>query len=371
MRLLFFICSVFFFFFSSMAEAKIVFAAKHDKVIGIYVMEDDGSNIALITDTLSPTSPRWSPTGKKIVFRRRVTPENSQGKHIFIMNRDGTDIHQLTPPPTNGSDGHPSFFPDGTSIIFGRYENIDRESRHGVIRMDLARGTVKKIAEHGTSNPEVSPDGKNIVFTSLPAAGGSGGNVMIMNDAGRNLRPLIPPPQNAGLIISRWDPRWSPDGRQILYMEDRDELNVIDGVTHYIPQGTYYYIYDLHSGVSRRLDLPKDLRSTGIDWMDNGKAILLAADYIKLNTHEWVEPDYNFYKFNLKSSELTQLTDHLRVYAAIDWIDDHVLPVSPIGKQPIQWGKLKAFLNTRVKALKAFASSLSDYPIPLNWNRIW
>ena len=343
MRLLFFICSLLFLFLSPNVEAKIVFASEHEGTIGIYVMEDDGSDIILLTDTLSPTFPRWSPDGKQVVFQRQIAPEETQHDHIFLMNSDSTNIQQLTSPPKNGRDSHPSFTPDGASIMFKRYERIDdKENRHSILRMNLARGTVKKIAEHGTNNPEVSPDGKNIVFTGIPAAGGSGGNVMMINDAGRNLRPLIPPPQNSGLIISRWGPRWSPDGKQILYMESRNKLDKIDGVIYYIPQRYYYYIYDLRSGVSRRLDLPKDFRSTGIDWMDNGKAILLAADYVKLNTHVWVEPDYNFYKFKLKSKELTQLTDHLRVYASIDWIDDQVLSVAPQDKKKVNWGTIKS-----------------------------
>ena len=44
-----------------------------------------------------------------------------------------------------------------------------------------------------------------------------------------------------------------------------------------------------------------------------------------------------------------------------DWISDDVLPVSPVGKQPIQWGKLKAFLNTRIEAFKVFSRGLSIF----------
>ena len=83
---------------STVASAKIVFDSKRDGVQGIYVMDDDGSNLTLLTDTLSPTFPRWSPDGKQIVFERQVHPHDTQRSHLFMMNADGTNLHQLTPP---------------------------------------------------------------------------------------------------------------------------------------------------------------------------------------------------------------------------------------------------------------------------------
>ncbi len=243
-------------FLCTVANAKIVFSFKDtDNLSGIYVMDDDGSNTTLLTDTLSPRSPRWAPDGKQIVFERRVKLNDSQKVHLFIMNADGTNIRELTEPiQPDGRDLHASFSPDGKYIVFRRYERIDNDNKkHSICVMDIESGKVKKISDLGVNTPAWSPDGKQIVFTTIPVAGMSGGNVWIMGDNGRNARDLLPPPPEDGLIISRWNPRWSPDGKQILYTEDRDKLDLIDGVLHYIPQGYYYFIYDLRSKQSKRL----------------------------------------------------------------------------------------------------------------------
>ncbi len=69
MRLLIASLSVLIFLFFAMeASAKIVFDSTREGVNGIYVMDDDGGNVALLTDTLELDLPRWSSDGKYIVF---------------------------------------------------------------------------------------------------------------------------------------------------------------------------------------------------------------------------------------------------------------------------------------------------------------
>jgi Tol biopolymer transport system component len=100
--------------------AKIVFEQTTNAVSSIYVMEDDGTAATLLTDTLNPIVPKWSPDGKSIVFARG---RHIQSKNISIMNADGTEIRDITVPVRDPrSEWHPSFSPDGKSIVFSRYD---------------------------------------------------------------------------------------------------------------------------------------------------------------------------------------------------------------------------------------------------------
>ena len=138
-----------------------------------------------------------------------------------------------------------------------------------------------------------------------------------------------------------------------------------------VPQANRYFIYDLITRRSQQLKIPKDYKSAGIDWMDGNKAIVLSVYQTELDTwplpgdDDWKPQEvekYALYKYDIWTQEMTLLKeDMIDSLLFPDWISDDVLSVTPVGKQLIQWGKLKAFLNTRIEGLKEISSSLTDY----------
>lgn len=329
--------------FSTVASAKIVFYSKRDGIGGIYVMNDDGSNVTLLTDTLSPNAPNWLPDGKQIVFERRKQVKNTDRRHLFLMNADGSNIRQLTAPEDAYDDWHPSFSPDGKSIIFCRLEEKNNEYIPSIRVMDLASGRIKKIADLGVNHPEWSPEGKKIAFSNVSIIGKTGSNIWIMAADGGNPQELLPPAPPIGqLIIGRFKPKWSMDGKKILYIEAQHKPAEIDGVFRLLPQGYYYYIYDLTRRQSRRLNIPLDYRSGGIDWIDNDKSVVFSAAKIKLNEPaQGPLPPFNTYKYHIATTKITRLTEHPGLDYAFDWISDDVLSVTPHGKKKVTWGTLK------------------------------
>lgn len=342
-------------------SAKIVFTSSRDGIFGIYVMDDNGSNVMLLTDKLKPTAPRWSPDGKQIVFERRVFLNNSQRLHLFIMNADGTNIRQLTP-PISGRDKHASFSPDGDSIVFYRYQSINDGNRSSIHVINLESGEVKKIAEIGVNGPDWSPDGQHIIFSPITSFVEGGGNIWIMEADGDKQRKLLTPPLNNELGIDRVLARWSPDGKQVLFLQYEYDFGVIDGIGRRIPHAYRFFIYDLKNKKTQKLQIPEHYKTAGLDWMDDGKSVVFSAVQTKLKEPGDGTPNiYNIYKYNIKSGSITRLTDHAGKDYDLDWISDHTHAVSPSGKKTIQWGQLKAFLYTRYKTLKLFSSELSDF----------
>lgn len=323
-------------FFTVDAQAKIVFESdRGGERGGIFVMDDDGRNITQLTEApIQDVDPRWSPDGKRIVFERVITPDKQSGV-LFIMDADGANLHQLT--DHFGLDTFPSFSPDGKRIVFT--SDINREI--GVYVMDLDSKAIKKIADYLANYPDWSPDGRHIVFSN------AGSNIWIMDANGKNARRLLPPIPE-GIRIRRQGPRWSPNGRQILYKEGEFELVQIGpGKWKSVPLAFRYLICDRNGNNIKQLKIPKDWKLGSIVWMDNGKAVLFSADADFDSDQPIDHPDrtYDFYKYYIATDHRTRLTTHSEKYIGGDWVDG-VLSVSPQGKLPMLWGELKSFLQS-------------------------
>ena len=343
-------------------HAKILFVSEDpltDRSF-VYVMDDDGSNVTLLSHQDFSYFPRWSPDGKQIVFDKR-TQKNSSESNIFIMNAEGKNLRQLT---FSNNNDHPSFSPDGKSIVFN-YDEITPDGNDFVsyiCLMDLESGIVKKIANVNANNPTFSPDSRHIVFSGVPNFREKGANVWIMSADGGNLRELLPPLRQGLPHIHRWDPRISPDGTQLLYSEDALTFTRVGNVIYMVPQAYRYFIYDLITGRSQELKIPKDYKCGGIDWMDGNKAVVFSAFQTKLDDWQPKEEKYSLYKYDIWTRKITLLKeDMIDSLMFPDWISDDVLSVSPIDKKTVQWGQLKALLHTRYKTLKFFSSGLSDF----------
>ena len=92
---------------------------------------------------------------------------------------------------------------------------------------------------------------------------------------------------------------------------------------------------------TRKLQIPKNLHAHGLDWMDNGESVVFSAHEVELNVRfSHTQPPTNIYKYDIKSRNITQLTnnsgfsDLLNInYVGLDWISDDVLSVSPVDKK--------------------------------------
>jgi len=337
--------------FCTVASAKIVFLSKHGKhvdfdgfflfegVYEIYAMEDNGSDLTLITTSQDAGHPRWSADGNQIVYSAHST--------IHLMNADGTNIQHITYPIKNKMfDCCPTFSPDGEKVAFTRTEEINRTQENNTIVLHLKTGKLEKIANHYIISPDWSPDGKQIVFLihDVPFIG-TGGNVYIMDSDGGNMRRLVLEAPQGELFITRHSPRWSPNGKQILYTQEeftqkrKDPNGIIN-----TPKTYRYYICNLNGETVRQLNIPIHWNPGSIDWADNGKSVVFSARQIKLNEPELPPdeaPSSNIYKYHIATEKITTLLERPVSDIAVDWVSNSPYVVSPAGKLTLQWGHLK------------------------------
>ena len=206
----------------------------------IYVLNRFGKNATkLVSHGNFNVEPAWSPDGTKLAFHGSVTTQYGDQGRIFVANRDGTGLRQVTPDvsPGNSSpdDTSPSWSPDGTRILFARNGDIS------IINVD-GTGLVSTGAVGAT--PWWSRDGTHIAYQSAEANPA----IWVMDMTFTSHRLTTP-------VVSDQIPRWSPDGSKLVF--DRVEA----GVSH------LYTINADGSGVTRITSSPKS--DTWPDWTPN------------------------------------------------------------------------------------------------------
>jgi len=207
-------------------------------------------------DRNAETNPAVSPDGSRVAYE--------YVGEIWVMNANGTAPRQLTNPSV-GSDGEPTWSPDGTRIAFTR-TNGDREiwamnaDGSGQINLTPKVNETDALCErmpgtgpYGESRePSWSPNGSKIVFTSRPdcTEGRFGGTeIWVMNNDGTGETNITGDDESDKL------PAFSPDGQQVTFSSDRDNSD--------------FEIYTTPAGggaITQLTDTVSSVRDENADW---------------------------------------------------------------------------------------------------------
>jgi Tol biopolymer transport system component len=162
--------------------------------------------------TTSVSGTRWSPDGRWLAFTRNEDDPNDYG--LWVMRADGRDLSRLTTTRASGltmllSSGF-AWSPDGRKIAF----SVRTEARTGISTVDVRTRRVAPLTSAPANAEDVfpafSPDGKRIAF-GRTAPGTNQRDLWMMRADGRGQRRLT-----RGIAVFS-PPRWSPDGKQLVF----------------------------------------------------------------------------------------------------------------------------------------------------------
>lgn len=185
--------------------AKMVFSSNRDGDFEIYSIDPETGTTAKLTDNTSTDKhPALSADGKKIAF----VSNRSGSWAIYTMNSDGTGVSSPVAALNGAYDGHPSWNPDGSAIVYDNNYNIYTVNSDGTGLNSLKVDPFENFTE-----PEWSPDGEYIAYSSST---GSDDEISVMKSDG-----------TAAVVItdnsaSDQSPSWSSDGTSIAFTTDRD-----------------------------------------------------------------------------------------------------------------------------------------------------
>lgn len=167
-----------------------------------------------------PTLPASTePTGT-IVMTCQISKDVLK-EQICMVNADGSGYRRLT----NEDDlrhYYASVAPDGQSVVYAAY---NQQTEHfEIYELHLLTNETKMLTyDLGDLNaPEISPDGKTILFTRYYLEVDKP-TTWLMDRDGTNLRQVID--------VRAWDPTWSPDGSAILFatvINNLSQLSIVN-----------------------------------------------------------------------------------------------------------------------------------------------
>ncbi len=238
------------------ALTRIAYVSQSGRAKEIHVMDYDGARSKRITGNGSINqSPTWSPDGREIAFMsyRSGMPE------LLILNSDGEQRKAF---PQHGElNSAPAWSPDGRTLAF----SSSRDGNAEIYLLRVADGGLTRLTRHEAidTSPAWSPDGREIAFTSDRSGAPQ---IYTMGADGSNVQRLT-------FEFSYCDaPSWSPDGTRIAFTARVPggfdiHVQTLSVQTGGLPQG----------GTLRRLT-----ENTGINecprWSPDGRHLVFASD---------------------------------------------------------------------------------------------
>jgi Tol biopolymer transport system component len=134
----------------------------------LFIAETDGSAAEQVSHLGDVSGPVFAPDGRRIVFTRiRFTDDRLSRGELWSISPSGSELTKLTERKQGETDVAGSFSPDGSRLAVTR-ANLDvrKRSAHLSVHVLKADGSGDERVIDDAVEPEFSPDGKRIAFTS-------------------------------------------------------------------------------------------------------------------------------------------------------------------------------------------------------------
>lgn len=264
--------------------------------------------VACVALSSAPAQATFPDGNGRIAFRRFLDAERSTGA-VFTVDPDGSDEFQVTHPPEGFVDRNPDVSPDGRAIVFQRegpimsdifVVNSDGTGLRRLTNRGFPRGNC--LPDHGecNSSPAWAPHGKRIVFSrafgSVVDDLSETVALFVMRADGTHVHQLTQRNQpTTGATGQDGEPQFSPDGRMVLFQREKVRTGVPAG-------GLAIWTLDLRTRAQHRVTPYRLQAGDTPDWSPDGRRILFHDNLFDESVNA------NLYTIRRNGTGLRQLT---------------------------------------------------------------
>ena len=228
-----------------------------DEQWDIFLVSPKTGQVVNVTHTrqIAEENPQWSPDGRYLSYM--VKPKTSSVFEIDVYDTLQRDVKHLTTGTAKDRMNVSQIWSnDGKFIVYTQEQAKGTDSN--IFIADVATGKSTLLTPHqgeqlysaNDISPRPVPDGLQILITSNAKNGYDNVGILTVGTKGAAGGNLVPGPIH-WITQDKWEisgDRFSPDGKQLTYTAN------VDG-------NTDVYLYDIATGKSRALPLPKGVNS--------------------------------------------------------------------------------------------------------------
>jgi serine/threonine protein kinase len=189
-----------------------IFASDAKGNFDIFSQRVGGKNPSNLTEdsAADDSQPALSPDGEQIAFRSEREP-----KGIYVMGASRENLRLVA-----DFGFQPSWSPDSKEIVVGTFGPAAPSVRQGIDNglwiINVETGAKREVLKEDATFPAWSPSGKRIAYWFYPESFGRRDIATIPADGGE---PVI---VTKDFARSNWNPVWSPDGKFLYFVSDKN-----------------------------------------------------------------------------------------------------------------------------------------------------